>query len=104
MIYIGNTTFVVERNLEDSFKEWACGTLLEAARSSQHFDRIRLLRILTEIDPSTVNYALQLECTSPQVIKSWINDVAILLLDDLRNRVGENVLFFMTEMEVVSDV
>lgn len=103
MSYIGNTTFVVERRLEDVFKEWACGTLLPAARLSKHFSHVRLLRILTEVDPAAVNYALQLECDNETAIENWINDVAVLLLDDLRSRVGDNVLFFMTRMEVVAD-
>lgn len=103
MAYIGNTTFVVERGLEGVFREWACGTLVKAARESRHFTGVRLLKILTEVDPAAVNYALQLESHDSKVISDWISDVAMFMLDDLRQRVANNVLFFMTEMEVVDD-
>ena len=94
-------TFVVERALEGTFREWAASVLLPAARESKRFDEVKMLLILTEVDPETVNYAVQVSADDREAVSSWWNDVAVLLLDDLHARVGQRILFFMTEMEAV---
>lgn len=94
-------TFVVERALEGVFREWTASTLLPAARESKRFDEVKMLKILTEVDPEAVNYAVQVSANDRAAVTGWWNDVAMLLLDDLRARVGQRILFFMTEMEVV---
>ncbi|MDE6086402.1 MAG: DUF4286 family protein [Muribaculaceae bacterium] len=99
--HVVNMTFVVERALEGVFREWAASTLLPAARESKRFDEVKMLKILTEVDPEAVNYAVQVSANDRAAVTGWWNDVAMLLLDDLHARVGQRILFFMTEMEVV---
>lgn len=99
--HIVNMTFVVERALESVFREWAASALIPAARESKRFDEVKMLRILTEVDPEAVNFAVQVSADDREVVSGWWNDVAVLLLDDLHARVGQRILFFMTEMEVV---
>ena len=99
--HVVNMTFVVERALEGVFREWAASTLLPAARESKRFGEVKMLKILTEVDPEAVNYAVQVSANDRAAVAGWWNDVAMLLLDDLHARVGQRILFFMTEMEVV---
>ena len=102
MAYIHNTTFIVERRLIEAFKEWAQKVFIPAARESQLFEAITFARILTEIDPTTVNFAVQMRAHSLEKVEQWHRDTANLLKDDIAARLGaESVLCFATNMEVI---
>lgn len=101
-MYIHNTTFVVDRGVADRFEDWARRVYMPAARDSGHFHSVTMARILTEIAPDTVNYAIQMTCPSLDAAACWQRDVAALLRDDIAARLGAHrVMFFATEMEIL---
>ncbi|MBD5365467.1 MAG: DUF4286 family protein [Muribaculaceae bacterium] len=102
MSFIRNTTFIVERGAIIQFAEWARHVFIEAARSSGRFHDITMARILTEVDPNAVSFAIQMKAPTLAVHDEWHRDVATLLKDDIAARLGaERVLFFTTDMEVI---
>ena len=102
MSFIRNTTFIVERKSIVQFTEWARRVFIEAARSSGRFSDITMARILSEIDPTTVSFAIQMKAPDIATHDEWHRDVATLLKDDIAARLGaENILFFSTDMEVI---
>lgn len=102
MSYLHNTTFIVAKGKAQAFLEWAGKVYLPAIRRSGHFEHIVMSRILTEVDPSAVNFSIQMRSCSLEESSQWHRDVATLLRDDITARLGNgNVLFFSTDMEVI---
>ena len=102
-MFIHNTTFIVERTLTVKFTEWARTVFIKAAHESGRFSSITLTRILTQVDPDAINFAIQMTSTSLESAQQWHDDVATLLKDDLAARLGrQRVMFFSTDMEVIS--
>lgn len=101
-MFIHNTTFVVERSVSGAFEEWARSIYVKAARESGRFATVTMAKILTEVSPETVNYAIQMMSPTLEGARDWQRDVAALLHDDIAARLGaDRVLFFATEMEVL---
>lgn len=101
MKFIHNTTFVAERSVAESFVDWANEVYIVAARESGIFSDIHLLKILVEVDPSAINYAVQMRSNSLNDAGRWLRDTATLLHDDLKSRFGDKILYFSTDMEVI---
>ncbi|MDE6153823.1 MAG: DUF4286 family protein [Muribaculaceae bacterium] len=102
-MYIHNTTFIVDREVVIQFVEWARSIFVKAACESGRFHSVTIARILTQVDPDTVNFAIQMTSESLESATEWHNDVATLLKDALAARLGaQRVMFFTTDMEVIS--
>lgn len=102
MGYIHNTTFIVERSITEAFIHWAMTVYIPAAEKSGIFSHITLAKILTVIDPATVNFSIQMRSESYEMAEQWDSDTAVLLKDDLAARLGaERVMFFATNMEII---
>lgn len=100
-MYLLNTTFIVHRLAADGFTAWARSVYMPAARESKLFETVRLVRILTEVDPDTINYAVQMEAASLDEAQRWHDETATILKDDIAARMGDKVLSFTTFMEVM---
>lgn len=102
-MFIHNTTFVVDREIVIPFVEWARTVFIKAAYDSKRFHSVTMARILTQTDPDTVNFAIQMKSSSLESAAEWHNDVATLLKDGMSARLGAGrVLFFTTDMEIIS--
>lgn len=101
MEYLHNTTFVVERSAVGEFLTWAREVFLPAARRSGRFTSVDLVKILVEVDPAAVNYAVLMRSESLTEAQEWHADVATILKDDILARMGQRVVFFSTDMEVI---
>lgn len=101
MEYLHNTTFVVEKNVTNVFTQWVKDVYLIAARQSGLFSSVEFVKILVEVDPSAVNYAVLMRSQSLSDAEQWHRDTATLLRDDLKARLGDRVMFFSTDMEVI---
>ncbi len=100
-MYILNTTFIVHRPAIDSFNDWVKDVYVKAAHACGVFDDIKILRIMSEIDPETVNYAVQLLAPDLSEATRWHDETAAILKDDIAARMGDRVLSFSTYMEIV---
>lgn len=101
-MFIHNTTFIAEKSTVPTFINWAKSVYIPAARHSGNFTDITFSKILSDIDPQTENFSIQMRSDSLQTSQQWHNDVALVLRDDLAAWVGaEKVLFFSTDMEVI---
>lgn len=101
MEYLHNTTFVVEKQVEGEFLAWVSDVFIEAARRSGRFSQVDLMKILVETDPSLTNYAVLMRSGSLASAAEWDRDTACLLKDDIMARMGQRVMFFSTDMEVI---
>lgn len=102
-MFIHNTTFIVDREIVIPFVEWARTVYIKAACDSGRFSSITMARILTQVDPNAVSFAIQMSSQSLESANEWHNDVAALLKDGIAARLGaQRVLFFSTDMEVIS--
>ena len=102
MSYIRNTTFIVERSQIERFAEWAQQVFVKAAHESGLFSDITMTRILTEVDPEAVNFAIQMKAHNLETHESWHRDVALPLKERIVSQLGANrLLFFTTDMEII---
>lgn len=101
-MYIHNTTFVVDRNQLKQFDHWARTEFMPAARNSGVFETVTMARILTEVSPEAVNFAIQFASHSLEQANRWHDEVASQLKSRLSTMLGhDRVLFFSTDMEVI---
>lgn len=101
-MYIHNTTFIVDSCLVAQFLDWARLSFIPEARDSGYFNNVTMARILTEIQPDTVNIAIQMTAQSLNETLEWHAITAAPLIDDLIARLGANrVMFFATSMEII---
>lgn len=100
-MHILNTTFVVHHSVDSSFVDWVRDVYMPAMQASGVFSDVTVMRVMAEIDPDTVNYAVQARTDRfPEAIK-WRDEVSSALRDGIFLKTGEKVLSFSTEMEVV---
>jgi len=101
-MYIHNTTFIVERSIVPEFTGWARGVFIKAARESGLFGTVTMARILTQVDPDAVNFAIQMISVSLEKAAAWRDEVAVPLKNDLLAGLGaQRVMSFSTDMEVI---
>ena len=60
--------------------------------------RIELYKVLAIVQEGTTNFSCQIKCESPNELEV-LNKYSSVLLDDLKNRFGENCLSFSTILQ-----
>ena len=98
---IANTTFVIERELLDSFLQWLKSVYLPTALGSNVFSSSRVAKVLTNESPEVVSIACELTGESLSEIVRWHQDNATVLRAEMSTRWGERVLYFTTYLDEV---
>lgn len=96
-----NTTFVIDQSLINLFNNWVSQQYLAKANESGLFTDHILSRILTETEPGTIAYALQLRSSDPKQAAEWHDGKGAELRNIQAKQWGEKFLFFSTFMEIV---
>ena len=102
-MYIYNTSFHVADGVKPIFLTWLKAVFIPAALSDGLFRRPMLTRILMEVDPGSTSYALQLYATDLEQAREWESTTGVHLKLSLHKKLGEQVLSFVTFMEILSD-
>ena len=96
-----NTTFHVHTSVNEPFIEGVKATYIPTAMKSGLFTAPIFTRIMMQVDPEAVSYAVQLQADSHKEAESWHDTVAADLKDALARQWGERVLHFTTYMEII---
>lgn len=96
-----NTTFHVHSSVNDFFIEWVKGIYIPTAMKSECLSNPLFTRIMMQIDPDATSYAVQFHANSHNEAELWHDSIAAQLKEELAKKVGENVLFFSTYMEII---
>lgn len=96
-----NTTFHVHTSVNDAFIKWVKDTYIPKALESGHFSQPIFTRIMMQVDPEAVSYAVQLQSSSHSDAESWHDTEAAQLKEELARLWGERVLHFSTYMEII---
>lgn len=96
-----NTTFHVAVALDPKFLGWMRGVLAPAAGHSPAVLSSELCRLLIEVEPDTVSYALRLTFDSRGSASRWLDSEGSRLLAMPSQLWGQSVVHFSTWMERV---
>ena len=96
-----NTTFHVHTSVNDLFIDWVKTTYIPTAMNSGLFSAPLFTRIMMQVDPEAVSYAVQLQAPTHKEAETWHDSIAAQLKDDLARRWGERVLHFSTYMDII---
>ena len=99
---IYNTSFHVsgERTLQQ-FLTYMRDTYLPAIRQSEVMQRIRFVRLLTDIGDDVIGYCVMGEVTDVVALKKWRQTVGDQALAAFHQEFGESVLTFSSTMKEV---
>ena len=96
-----NTTFHVHTSVNNAFIQWVKSTYIPKALESGHFSQPIFSRIMMQVDPEAVSYAVQLQASSHCDAETWHDTIAAQLKEELARLWGERVLHFSTYMEII---
>lgn len=102
-MFIYNTSFHVTDGAKHLFLTWLKAVFIPAAISDGIFRRPVLTRILMEVEPGSTSYALQFYTSDLAQAREWESTVGSQLKLALHKKLGEQVLSFVTFMEILSD-
>lgn len=100
-MFVKNTTFVVHRSVDNQFVDWARDVYVPSISGVAGFSDVTMMKVLTEIDPDTVNYAIQFRTQSLSQVEEWETAVASFLKDDISRLTRGMVVSFSTSMEII---
>ncbi|MEE0979398.1 MAG: DUF4286 family protein [Muribaculaceae bacterium] len=98
-MYILNTSFHVAEHRAAEFERWVRRQYIPAAEATGFLASPKFTRLLIEVEPSTVSYAVHFQCGSLDEAQRWHDNEAASLKDALHRATGGEVLFFTTFME-----
>lgn len=102
-MFIYNTSFHVADGARQVFITWLKAVFIPSALSDGFFRHPVLTRILMEVEPGSTSYALQLYAPELEQAREWESTTGAQLRLSLHKQLGEQVLSFVTFMEILSD-
>lgn len=97
--YILNTSFHLTEAVDTIFRKWVNDTYLPAATAANIFESSIFTRLLTQVEPGTVSYAIHLRTSNLDAAKAWHDSIAAKLKAALHDNSGQQIVFFTTYME-----
>lgn len=94
-----NTTFHVEKSVQNRFCEWVRKTYVPEALSSGILSDPCFSRILIEVQEDCLSFAVSFKIRSVEQAVEWHDGHGAGLRRDLHSKFGDRVLFFTTYME-----
>ncbi len=102
-MFIYNTSFHVVDDVKHVFLTWLKAVFIPAAISDGILRHPVLTRILMEVEPGSTSYALQFYASDLPKAREWETATGSQLKLALHKKIGEQVLSFVTFMEILSD-
>lgn len=96
-----NTTFCVDKIVEDDFIQWAKSVYMETASRDCGMTAPLIMQVLVATDENTTNYAIQFRSETNDQIVEWIDTYQPVLLDTAAKKWGQKVLHFTTLMQEI---
>ena len=94
-----NTTFHVEKSIEDSFCKWVRDEYVPSALSSGILSEPSFSRIMIEVQEDCSSFAVSFKSGSIQDAVTWHDGHGAELRQSLHAKFGERALFFSTYMD-----
>jgi hypothetical protein len=95
---IKNITFAVSKPHDERFLK----LIFKATdQSSQWIDEIKVFRLMEEIDPSSINYAVQLSFASKIRLEAFDTLILNRLIEEMQAEFPEPLLYFESHLEKV---
>lgn len=100
-MYLLNTSFHITERHADRFIDWARNTYIPAATKTGFLTDPLFTRILIQVEPGTVSFAIHFHCTSLSDAEKWHDAEAGSLKESLHKELNGELVFFSTFMEQV---
>ncbi|MDE6266380.1 MAG: DUF4286 family protein [Muribaculaceae bacterium] len=100
-MYILNTSFHVTEQHAQRFIDWARNTYIPAALASGHLTHPLFTRILMQVEPGTVSFAIHFQCNSLEDASKWHDTEAGTLKESIHKELQGEIVYFSTFMEKV---
>lgn len=94
-----NTTFHVHSSVEDKFLRWVRVNYIPQALSSGVLHSPSLARILIDVEPESVSFALQFSAENIDDASRWHDRDGEILRRRLSGVFGDRIVYFTTYME-----
>ncbi len=101
-MYVLNTSFHVDKSIEDRFLNILRRDYIPAIKNSGAFSGVSLMRILLEVEEGVSSFALGLRTTDMVKAMEWYDGEGAELRVAMHRDFGEKLVFFTTCMEEIS--
>lgn len=99
-MYLYNTTFAVDRTLEDAVIDWLSRSFVPSGIDEGYFVGPQLLRVLGG-EPDVTSLAVHFYAETIEQIELWYADHGSRLFSEVLERWENRVLFFSTTLELL---
>lgn len=96
-----NTTYHADNARKEEFIEWLKAVYIPAVLGHGALQEPRLTRIFAEDESEGTSLSLQFNSPDTDTLQRWHRECGEPLLDDMRERFGNQVLGFSTLLEVI---
>lgn len=100
-MYILNTSFHLTDRHADRFTDWARRVYIPAALATGHLSSPLFTRLITEVEPGTVSFAIHFRCNSLHEAEQWHDNESAILKTALYKEFQGELVYFTTYMEKV---
>ena len=100
---IYNVTAHVEPSIEQKWLKWMKQEHIPEMLGTNKFTKTKIFKIITDQDTGGISYAVQYYCDNREQYESYLKEDAQSLRDKVKDKFGENILFFRTELQLIQE-
>ena len=100
---IYNVTAHVEPSIEHKWLKWMKQEHIPDMLSTKKFTETKIFKIISDQDTGGISYAVQYYCNNRKQYESYQKEYALLLEQKVKDKFGEKILFFKTELELIKE-
>lgn len=100
-MFVLNTTFHVDKSVEEDFFLWLKSRYLPVATLSGLFASSSVMRLMLEVEEGFSGFALGMRTSDIEAAVEWYDSVGERLRTELTEKFGERLVYFTTCMEEI---
>ncbi|RAV27570.1 DUF4286 family protein [Sinomicrobium soli] len=102
-MYIYNVTTNIDEALHDEWLHWMREEHIPEILATGKFSNARILRVLVEEEMGGITYSVQYIADRRDMLEKYYKEDAAAFDEKARQRFGDHMVVFRTELQVVSE-
>ncbi|WP_461532494.1 DUF4286 family protein [Sinomicrobium sp.] len=102
-MYIYNVTTNIDESRQDEWLKWMREEHIPEILATGKFCNARILRVLVEEEMGGITYSVQYIAENRDMLEKYYEEDATIFNEKARQRFGDHLVAFRTELQVVSE-
>ena len=100
---IYNVTAHLEPSVEQKWLKWMKQEHIPEMLDTKKFTETKIFKIISDQDTGGISYAVQYYCNNRKQYESYLKEYSLSLEQKVKDKFGEKILFFKTELELIKE-